>query len=138
MAIKKQEFYEGAALHILARAGRIKGIHYAPPFFVLNDNLLVHLKYSTRSRTPWGFTFVPDEQMLLENKASQHSIVIGLICGADGVATFTYEDYRRIATARSTAVRVACRRRHGEHYEVSGPDGSLDRKVSQSNWRRLL
>ena len=84
MGIKKQEFYEGAALHILARSGRVGGIRYDAPFFIVNDRLLVHLKYSTRSRSPWGFTFDADEQALLETKATEHNIVIGLICGADG------------------------------------------------------
>jgi len=34
MAIKKQEFYEGAALHLLVRGGAITSIRYELPFFV--------------------------------------------------------------------------------------------------------
>jgi len=71
MAIKKQEFYEGAALHLLARNGGIAGIRYESPFFVLNDDPWVLLKYSTRGRSPWGFTFMPDEQVLLQVRASK-------------------------------------------------------------------
>jgi hypothetical protein len=56
MGIKKQEFYEGAALHILAQAGTIRSITYAAPFFTLNEELLVLLKYSTKGRSPWAFT----------------------------------------------------------------------------------
>ncbi len=138
MAITKQEFYEGAALHRLARNGGITSIRYEPPLFVLNNRLLVHLKYSTRGRSPWGFTFVPDEQMLLRNKAAQSRIVIGLICGADGVAAFTYEAYRSVAAPRKSAVHIACYRQHGEHYEVNGPDGRLDGKVAPSTWQRIL
>jgi len=41
MAIRKQEFYEGAALHLLHDGG-IVSIRYEAPFFVLNDDLLVH------------------------------------------------------------------------------------------------
>lgn len=113
MAIKKQEFYEGAALHLLARSGRITGIRYEPPLFVVNNQLLVLLKYSTRGRSPWGFTFMPDEQVLLQNRAAESKIVIGLICGADGVAAFTYDDYRSVAAPRKAAVHIACYRRHG-------------------------
>lgn len=138
MAIKKQEFYEGAALHMLARSGRITSIRYEPPLFVVNDQLLVLLKYSTRSRSPWGFTFLPEEQVLLQNRASESKIVIGLICGADGVAAFTYASYRSVAAPRKTAVHIACYRQHGEHYEVNGPDGRLDGKVAPSNWQRIL
>jgi hypothetical protein len=138
MAIKKQEFYEGAALHLLARTGGITSIRYESPFFLLNKNLQVYLKYSTKGRSPWGFTFTPDEQTLLRGKASQFKTVIALICGADGVAAFTYEAYLGIAAPRNSAVHIACYRKHGEYYDVNGPDGRLDGKVSPSNWRRIL
>ena len=138
MAIKKQEFYEGAALHLLARTGGITSIRYESPFFLLNRNLQVYLKYSTKGRSPWGFTFTPDEQAILREKAPPIKTVIALICGADGVAAFTYESYLKIAAPRSSAVHVACYRKHGEYYEVNGPDGRLDGKVSPSNWRRIL
>ncbi len=138
MAIKKQEFYEGAALHLLARNGGITSIRYDPPFFLMNSQLLVLLKYSTRGRSPWGFTFTPSEQVLLQNSASEFKIVIGLICGADGVAAITYGDYVSVAAPRNVAVHVACYRKHGEYYKVNGPDGVLDGKVAPSNWQGIL
>jgi hypothetical protein len=138
MAIKKQEFYEGAALHLLARTGRITSIRYEAPFFFLNNQLMVLLKYSTRGRSPWGFTFTPDEQALLKTAGFKSRIIIGLVCGADGVAAFSYDAYVGIAGHRESAVHVACYRRHAEHYEVSGPDGCLERKVAPSDWRRIL
>jgi len=138
MAIKKQEFYEGAALHLLARTGGITGIRYDAPFFLLNEHLLIYLKYSTRCRSPWGFTFTLDEQMALQEKASKFKPVIALVCGGDGVAAFTYEDYLTIAAPRALAVHISCYRQYGEHYELNGPDGRLEGKVSPSNWRRIL
>jgi hypothetical protein len=128
--IKKQEFYEGAALHLVARAGLIVGIRYQAPFFLFNDRLSVLLKYSTKGRSPWGFTFTVDEQTLLQNKAAEFKTAIGLICGADGVAAFSYQSYLTVATPRTCAVHIACYRRHGERYEVSGPDGTLKRKIA--------
>jgi len=138
MAIKKQEFYEGAALHLLARGGKIASICYDPPFFVLNNCVIALLKYSTRGRSPWGFTFMPYEQTMLREKASQFKTVIALVCGADGVAAFTYEGYASVAAPRQSAIHIACYRLHGEHYEVNGPDGKLRGKVSPSDWRRIL
>lgn len=141
MAIKKQEFYEGAALHLLARSGGITSIVYDPPLFLMNNQVLVLLKYSTKGRSPWGFTFTTDEQVLLQKKAVDHvdrRVVIGLVCGADGVATFTYDDYRSVANSTNAAVHISCYRKHGEHYEVNGPDGTLDGKVAPSNWQRIL
>jgi len=138
MAIKKQEFYEGAALHLLARSGGIASIRYEPPFFLLDNRLLVYLKYSTRGRSPWGFTFMPEEQLLMHDRASELKVVIGLICGSDGVAAVTFDDYRSVAAPRESAIHIACYRQHGEHYEVNGPDGKLDGKVAPSNWQRIL
>lgn len=138
MAIKKQEFYEGAALHLLARAGAITSIQYDAPFFILNDQLSILLKYSTKGRSPWGFTFTMDEQKIMHIRSSESKIVIGLVCGADGVAAFTYDAYLRVAAQRESAIHVACFRRHGEHYDVKGPDGKLDGKVAPLDWQRIL
>jgi hypothetical protein len=138
MAIKKQEFYEGAALHRLACTGKITSISYEVPFFLLNKELSILLKYSTRTRSPWGFTFTPDEQILLQEEARELKLIIALICGSDGVAAFTFDSYLQIAAQRNSALHIACYRRYGEHYEVNGPDGKLSGKVSPSNWRRIL
>ena len=99
MAIQKQEFYEGAALHLIARTGQVASIRYDAPFFLFNDRLSVLLKYNTRGRSPWGFTFTPDEQIFLEERASKFKTAIALVCGADGVAAFSYEIiYKRSVT----------------------------------------
>src|ERR1700683_347324 len=101
MAIKKQEFYEGAALHRLVRTGAIPGIRYCPPFFTFNDRLLVLLKYSTRTRSPWRFTFKPDEQARLQTRAlEQRPIIIAMVCGSDGIAAIRYDAYLTIAALR--------------------------------------
>jgi hypothetical protein len=138
MTIKKQEFYEGAALHILARSGRITSLKYEPPLFILNDSIFALLKYSTKGRSPWGFTFVPDEQEMLVAKALDSRIVIGLVCGSDGVVAVWYDDYISIASPRVSSIYLSCYRDHGEHYQVNGPDGRLTRKVPPSNWQRIL
>jgi hypothetical protein len=138
MAIKKQAFYEGAALHLLIRTGATAILRYEEPFFLVNNELLVYLKYSTKNRSPWGFTFTRDEQMLLQCRADHLRVVIGLICGADGVATLTYENYRCVASSSTASVHLACYRKHGERYEVSGPDGRLTRRVAPANWQGIL
>lgn len=138
MAIKKQEFYEGAALHLLVRSGSAINIQYRAPFFLLNNKLLTLLKYSANGRSPWGFTFMPEEQTLLQQTERNSTVTIGLICGSDGVVTLKTEDYFKIALARPSAVHIACYRRHGHHYGVRGPDGRLNRKIPPSDWRGLV
>lgn len=138
MTIQKQEFYEGAALHQLIRASDGPKVGFSFPFFIFDGQLQTHLKYSTGKRSPWGFTFMPDEQVLLRARARELPLVIGLICGADGVAALPYDDFSGIASLRTVAVRISCKRKHREHYEISGPDGTLSGKVAPSDWGRLL
>jgi hypothetical protein len=138
MAIQKQEFYEGAALHQLIRGSSGAVVVYAPPLFIFYGKLQVYLKYSTAKRSPWGFTFMPDEQALLRQRSEGMPLVIGLICGADGVAAVSYGDYVKVAVVRNTALRVSCKRRHREHFEIGGPDGTLPCKVAPSDWTKLL
>jgi hypothetical protein len=138
MTIGKQAFYEGAALHLVARGGDLTSLDYDAPFFLFNGNLLVLLKYSTKGRSPWGFTFFPAEQTLLRQKAPRNTVVIGLICGADGVAAISYKRFAEIAAPRSSVIHLSCYRQHGEHYEINGPDGRLNRKVPPSMWPNIL
>jgi hypothetical protein len=138
MAILKQEFYEGAALHQLARGGGIASIRYESPFFFVNDRLLLYLKYSTKGRSPWAFTFMPNEQSQLQDRATRSALVIGLICGSDGIACIAYDAYLAVAAPRNTAIHISCCRHHGHQYAVAGPDGELDRKISPSAWKLIL
>lgn len=137
MSIQKQEFYEGAALHQLIRNGRGASFKHVAPIFILDDRIQLHLKYSTANRSPWGFTFTPDEQIVLHQLSNVMPLVMGLICGSDGIAAVRFEDYSKIAILRSTAVRVACFRKHREHFEVCGPDGKVSRKIPPSDWQRI-
>jgi hypothetical protein len=138
VALTKQEFYEGAALHRLARTGRITAIRYEPPLFVINNSVLVHLKYSTKKKSPWSFSFTADERSLLAGRSANGTLVIGLICGSDGVAAIGFNDFSFVAGSLADFTHIACYRDHGKHYEVRGPEGSLSRKVPPSNWLRSL
>lgn len=106
MAIKKQAFYEGAALHLLVQTGRLTSLKYFSPFFLLNDRVMAYVKYCTRSRSPWAFTFTAYEQIQLYNAASTLPVVLGLVCGADGVAAVLYSDYLHIAAPRDAAMHT--------------------------------
>lgn len=138
MSIQKLEFYEGAALHQLLRACGSAHVAFKAPFFILDNRISLHLKHSTAKRSPWAFTFMPDEQKSLLRHSETGPLVIGLVCGSDGIATLPYDKYVRIAADRTTALRIACSRLHREHYAITGPDGVLDTKIAPSDWLKIL
>lgn len=138
MAIGKKEFYEGAALYLLVRSGVVETLKYVPPFIEINGDVLTYLKYTTKAHSPWAFTFSEDEQTLLANTGKKKRIVLGLICGGDGVAALTYERFRTIAGSENASVHIACYRKHKEHYEVRGPAATLSGKVAPSSWYEII
>jgi hypothetical protein len=138
MGIKQQEFYEGAALHLLARTQEISGIFFDSPFFILNGRLLVLLKYSTKNGSRWDFSFSVNEQERLHQKAAKFEAKIGLICGSDGVASFDYDEYLTIASTRPTPIYIACSRNQSGFYVIGGPDGMLGRAIVPSQWQKVL
>jgi len=137
MGIQKREFYEGAALHRLIRGAPTARITYEQPVFVLNARLQLLLKYSTAGRSPWAFTFAEDEQRMMLARAAHRPLIIGLICGADAIAALPFESFLEVAPLQSAALRVTCVRKHREHFEIRGPEGSLGKKIAPSDWERL-
>ena len=137
MGIQKQEFYEGAALHQLVRNSSGVSLRYASPVFVMDARVQLYLKYSAGKRSPWGFTFTPEEQKMISDLSAKLPLVIGLICGADGVVAVPCSEYDAVAGERETAIRISCYRRHREHFEVIGPNGTISRKIASSDWRRI-
>ena len=139
MSIQKQEFYEGAALLHLVTSGFVERLRYEAPFFVANERAWLYLKYCTRNRTPWGFTFGQSEREMLQQRSlTNKDLFLGLVCGSDGVAAVSFTDYCAAAGTDDGAIRISCARRRGEHYAVSGPAGDLPSKVPPIAWRRLL
>jgi hypothetical protein len=136
--IKKQEFYEGAALYQLMRTNAVERVAYAQPFFILNDRIAVLLKYSTSKDSPWNFAFTEAELIELRHTDLQFKYYSGLVCGSDGVVTLSREQILQLVGDNNSNVRVGCYRRHDQHYQVNGPTGPLSKKVSRADWTRML
>jgi len=138
MAIQKLEFYEGAALYRLIRSlGEVR-VRVDGGMVILDECLGVFLKYCTRTRSPWSFTFSTTERSTLAYHALSMPVVVGLVCGADGVATLQHKDYVAVAGNGASQIALFCSRRYDEHYAIGGPAGKLSRKIAPSAWNRLL
>jgi hypothetical protein len=136
--ISKRDFYEGAALRMLLSARAAESVvRFQSPFCVLDGELHVYLKYSTKGRTPWGFAFSAEEQLMMTAVSKSVPLVIGLVCAADGVVALSFADYVTVAPMSEESVYISCHRRHGQHYAVKGPVGVLARKIAPSEWINL-
>ncbi len=138
MTIKKQEFYEGAALYQLVQTNNVERISYAHPFFIINDKFAVLLKYSTSKDSPWSFVFTALEMHELNSPAKEFTYHMGLVCGSDGIVALSALQFSDIAEFGEDAVRIGCHRKFDKQYRIVGPKGDLKKKISRSAWTRIL
>lgn len=135
--LEKQEFYWGAAIIRLLEDSRCTGLKKEEHGYLVNSKSFVLLKYSTKSRTPWRFIFGEDEFARLTHVSNRNnSIVIGLICGGDGVCAIGWTQALTLLGGKSGWISV--RRNFHERYGVAGPTGELDRKISVRDWPAVL
>jgi hypothetical protein len=138
VAIQKQEFYEGAALRRLVIYSPSITLAFSPPFYIANQRLALYIKYSTKARTPWGFSFSAAEYTRLLQQANTTPVVIGCVCGGDGVATISLDELTELQASTTGGLYVSFKRPHRSHYVVSGPSGTLAHSVAPSDWQNLL
>jgi hypothetical protein len=135
--IDKQEYYHGAAIIRLFEDGRFNTIAKHTLGYIVNSKVLILLKYSTKSRTPWRFTFTLDEMVQIENYIKQNDrIVIALVCGGDGVCAIHAKELFNILGDNPGWISV--KRNFNEQYGVAGHYGRLERKISFQRWPSII
>ena len=135
--LDKQEYYHGAAIIRLLEDARFKTIAKHVLGYVVNGEVIILLKYSTKSRTPWRFTFTLDEMVHVESLIKQNArIVIALVCGGDGICAIHAKELYSILGDNPGWISV--KRNFNEQYGVAGPYGQLERKVSFQRWPSII
>jgi hypothetical protein len=135
--IDKQEFYHGVVLVRLLDDPSINSIRKREYGYIVNDNISVILKYSTKSRSPWLFSFSAYEMERIEHcRASFSKVIIALVCGGDGICAIELSELRSIGLDRSGTISV--RRNYRRHYGVGGPSCSLTHRISCNRLNRLV
>ncbi|MBX3048887.1 MAG: hypothetical protein KIT46_01135 [Anaerolineales bacterium] len=136
--IDKFEYYHGAALVRVVDDPRCYSIKKrGQQGYLVNDAIFVFLKYSTKSRSPWEFSF--DAEDVLHNNLMQEEYgeaFLGLICGGDGICGLGWSEAKELLGGQ--AGRIAAGRKHNRSYSVWGTTGEWKRKISLRRWPALL
>jgi hypothetical protein len=87
--LDKSEYYHGAALVRLMEDKRCTALRKLGFLgYVANDYTFIFLKYTTKGRSPWGFTFDEEDiNRCLQMKEVHQRIILGLICDGDDICT---------------------------------------------------
>ncbi|MDR3643296.1 MAG: hypothetical protein P4L74_06765 [Candidatus Doudnabacteria bacterium] len=132
--LDKTEYYHGAAIVRLLENENCTSVKkQGLPGYVVNNEVFVFLKYSTKGRTPWGFSFdLEDLNRCLNALVSYRKVVVGLICGGDGVCALDWQEVNRLLDGKPG--RIAAGRKHNHSYSVWGSAGELKYKIPVNHW----
>ena len=136
----KFEYYHGAALVRLMDDERCKAVKKRKASklgYIVNDEIFVFLKYTTKARSPWSFLFdQEDVDCCSEMEREYKKVVVGLVCGGDGTCSLYWAETRELLGGG--AGRIAVGRKHNQRYAVWGTAGEWKRKISLGRWPSLL
>jgi|SRR3989344_2906742 len=135
--IDKLQFYHGAAIISLLENENLSAKKRGSLGYVVNDRVFVFLKYTTKARSPWRFSFDQEDvdrclKMALEYKV----VILGLVCGGDGICALSLEETQYLLNTKPGWISV--KRKHNKSYGVAGSVSELKRKVSVRRWRSII
>jgi hypothetical protein len=135
--IAKKEFYHGVAIIRLLEDKRCQTVCKDDLGYIVNDQIFVFLKYTTKTRSPWTFTFGQDEVKQLNSLATSfRDIIIVLVCGGDGICAVPW--CKASPLLGNKAGWISAKRKFNEQYAVAGQAGQLRGKVSLSEWPIII
>ena len=138
--INEFEVYHGSALCRIIHCDRVKSIMQYPSktnsSYLVNEEIGVYIKYSTKRMTPWNFTFKKEHQdELYEMSQLLDRVFLILVCNKDGIACLSYEELKTILDDVHEEVEwVSVRRRPRQKYRVSGHDGDDILRISDGHF----
>lgn len=102
-------------------------------FYLLDGNIPVYLKLSTKRKGPWYFNFFHSHQLAQQRLFEQYGECFTcLVCGQDGIVGLSMSEFREALDANFEEQEcVAVRRKLKTMYEIRGRDGGLSRRISR-------
>ncbi len=136
--LDKSAYYHGAAIIPILEDPRCRSIRKREHLgYVVNEEVFIFLKYTTKARTPWRFMFDKEDVDRTEKMSKEHRrVVFGFVCGGDGVCGVDGVQCRDVLGENPSWIAAA--RRHNQRYEVWGAEGTLPRKVPINRWPSLI
>src|SRR5262249_19005294 len=117
--IEQLEFYHGAALVPVIEDPRCKSITKHACGYLVNGNRVLAVKYSTKTHSPWGFTFSADDILRLDAATTEAGhCLIALVCGGDGICALSWVVAK--ALLAESPGRLGVKRGFAGCYAISG------------------
>ena len=140
MQIKEKDLFHGAALAQIVEHGEFKALNKADGkygHYVVNTDRRLLFKHRTKNRSPWQFTFKPDDLKTnaSDRKAGFKTGVV-LVCGQNTVCLLSLAQVRKLIDLDASSqqwIRVKIPRSRAS-MRVNGTSGTLAYTVAHSSF----
>jgi len=101
--------------------------------YLINEVTPIALKMSSKRLGPWTFNFLRSHQKVYDDLFRHYSdFYVCLICGRDGIAGLSMQELRLVLDENYEEQEiVSVRRRLKKMYQVTGKDGTLEKRISR-------
>ena len=138
------EFFHGLALCKLIHFNKIHSIKLyltkSNSSYVLNGDIGVFIKYSTKRLSPWRFSFLKEHQdEIRQMKEKLMRVFVLLVCNTDGVVCLEYGEMKKILDEEHEEIEwISASRKRREHYVVNGSDGKLKFRIGPGDFPKKI
>ena len=103
-------------------------------YYILDTDIALYVKHSTKRLTPWRFTFHTDHVLELSQILQKHeTCFLVLVCGRDSIAVIEKDEILKLLPIDSPALSwVSVQTSHNTSLTIEGSSGSLKRKLKKS------
>ena len=136
LSINEFKSYHGSAFADLIDESTVPITLFRPnllnnAYYLLDDEIALYVKHSTKRLTPWRFTFHTDHVQELSQILQKHEICfLVLICGRDSIAVIDKDEISRLLPIASPSISwVSVQTSHNTSLTVEGSSGVLKRKL---------
>lgn len=137
--LDKSAYYHGAAVIPILEDARCLSIRKLGTLgYAVNDDKFLFIKYTTKEKSPWRFTFDKEDIGRCANMTKDYrgGVILGFVCGSDGVCAIDWTQGQELLGEKPGW--VAASRKHNHSYTVWGANGELRRKISLGRWPELI
>lgn len=139
MKIQEQDLFHGAALTQIVEHKSFKALNRASVkygHYLVNADRHVFAKYSKATRSPWSFTFQPNDLKAIQAEINNgNTVFLCLVCGTATVCALAEAEFTSLIDLASPAAqRVRVEVPAGGSCHVSGSLGSLKRTVPHNSF----
>ncbi|OGU81709.1 MAG: hypothetical protein A2W11_12780 [Ignavibacteria bacterium RBG_16_35_7] len=135
--IDKSDYYHGTTILKVLEDNQTHQICFKNNSYLIDSSNLIFLKYTTKSKSPWRFTFSEKEiESIRSSFSDKLNIFFVLICDGDGLCALKCQELLKLLNQKTGWVAVS--RKFNKQYSVSGQNGYLEKKIPFGRWPKIL